>query len=140
MLEETPSDKEKYFSPEQVPDDVKIIVNKWGIAEIHFRPDLIEIEVDHLYYIREQLKEIGGGKKMLQFSIIPSAAAMSLKGKEYITSEDARDYTLASAILIDTLSKKIVVNIYLNFYKHRVPVRAFTSREDAFVWLLGFKP
>lgn len=139
MVIESPEEQENIKDQNSSANDLSFKFNKWGIVEVTFDPELQEINLDHLKLIRFKLKEFGGGKKMLQFSRVPHAVTMSPEAREYIVSEESRDFTMASAVLIDSLSKKIIFNFYLRFYKHKIPVRGFSSEEDAFVWLLGFR-
>lgn len=139
MVIESPEEEENIKSDGVIQQELTINLNKWGIVEVHFNPELQEINIYHLKYIRQKFKELGNGEKMLQFSTIPHAVTMSQEAVEYNLNGEAREFTRASAVLVNSLSKKIIFNVYVSFHKHTVPLRGFTSKEDAFVWLLGFK-
>lgn len=108
-----------------------------SIIEVNWNPDLIEIEKQHLVSLTNAVKALGKGKKMRLYITTFDFLAINSEGRKYSSTAKAELYTLANAVLIDSLAKKILFNFYLKFDKPNVPTKAFQLRSEAFEWLLS---
>ena len=59
--------------------------------------------------------------------------------REYASSAEENNYTIADAIITTTLSLNMVAKFYIQFNKPHMPTKVFKSREEAIQWLLSFK-
>jgi hypothetical protein len=109
-----------------------------GIIEIKWDPSLEIIEVMHLTKMQETVKELGEGKRMPLLFQPHDFLTVSKDGSLYATSDEGVKYTLAIAVLIDNLAKRLLLNFFLNFNKPKVPTKGFSNKEDALRWLLRF--
>jgi hypothetical protein len=48
-------------------------------------------------------------------------------------------FTLADAIVVESLAHKLIANFYLKINKPLVPTRVFSNTKEAEKWLLSFK-
>jgi hypothetical protein len=110
-----------------------------GIIEIVWNTNIEIIEVEHLTQMRQAICDLGNGKKMPVFFTAHDFLQLSKEGAKYAASEEGVTYTLANAVLIDSLAKKLVFNFFLKFNEPIAPTKGFTNREDAFDWLEGMK-
>lgn len=70
---------------------------------------------------------------------------LAIAGQRTTASEEARKFAsthipkgrIAEAVLIRSLSVRILANFYLKFHKPDVPTRMFDRRENAMTWLKG---
>lgn len=61
------------------------------------------------------------------------------KASKYSETGGSSEYTLAHALVIDNLAKRILFNYYVRFTKSKRPIKGFSNKEDAFKWLLDIK-
>lgn len=110
-----------------------------SIIEVKWNTELKEVEKKHLMALNEAIKSLGGNKKMRIYVTTFDFMSINDDTRNYSASEEAAQYTLANAVLIDSLAKKILFNFYLKFNKPVRPIRAFTLRSNAFEWLLSIQ-
>jgi hypothetical protein len=107
-----------------------------GIIEIIWDAKLEMIEIHHLEHAQQSIGSIGNGNKMPVYMTIHEFLSVSNDGRAFASSPEGVKFTLANALLIDSLPKKILFNFYVKFNKPVAPTRGFTTKEDAFDWLL----
>jgi hypothetical protein len=107
-----------------------------GIIEIIWDANLELIEVHHLVHAQNSIKNLGEGNKMPIYMTFHEFLTVSNEGKEFASSPEGVKFTLANALLIDSLPKKILFNFFVKFNKPIAPTKGFTTKEDAFNWLL----
>lgn len=110
-----------------------------SIVEVKWNPEIKEISKEHLVALTKAIKTLGKEQKMRVYINTYDFLAIDKEGREYSATPAAEKYTLANAILIDSLAKKILFNFYLKFNKPKVPLRAFQLKSQAFDWLLSLK-
>lgn len=113
----------------------KAILFSNGIIEIIFNQDIQTVKEKHIAQIRQVVYELGEGKKMPVFLSSGDFVNISDEGRKYAATEEVGRYTLANAVLIDNLAKKIIFNFFLNLNKPKTPTKGFSNRNDAFQWL-----
>ena len=59
--------------------------------------------------------------------------------REYASSSEENNYTIADAIITSTLSLNMVAKFYVQYNKPHMPTKVFKSRDEAIQWLLSFK-
>ena len=59
--------------------------------------------------------------------------------REYASSAEENNYTIADAIVTSTLSLNMVAKFYIQSNKPHMPTKVFKSRDVAIQWLLSFK-
>lgn len=64
---------------------------------------------------------------------------MSPDAEAIFKREDTPEKTIARAVLVGSLADKWIKSFLLTLYKSSVPLKFFTSEEDALKWLLSFK-
>ena len=117
---------------------VKAVLRDDSVIEINWDEKLEIIEVIHLMKMQEVVGELGGGKKMPLLFLPHGFLNVSKEGARYATSDAGVKYTLAIAVLIDNLAKRLLLNFFLNFNKPKVPTKGFSKKEDSLNWLSKF--
>jgi hypothetical protein len=107
-----------------------------GIIEIVWDENLELIEVHHLVHAQNSIGNLGKGNKMPIYMTFHEFLTISNEGKEFASSPEGVKFTQATALLIDSLPKKILFNFFVKFNKPVAPTKGFTSREEAFSWLI----
>jgi hypothetical protein len=59
--------------------------------------------------------------------------------QEYYKKEDVPERTIARAVLVASVADKLIQSFLTRLYRQEVPLRFFTSEEEAIKWLLSQK-
>ncbi|MBK9191131.1 MAG: hypothetical protein IPM77_06220 [Crocinitomicaceae bacterium] len=110
-----------------------------GIVEVAWDPKLEVIDASILKKLTESMGKISKGERMPVYVHTNAFMDLTQDAKEYAGTLAAQEFTLANAILVDNLAKKILYNFFIKFYGLSSPHKAFKSRETAFEWLLMLK-
>lgn len=110
-----------------------------GIVELVWDEKLEVIDATILKKLTQSVGKIGNGERMPVYVRTHAFLDMTQDAKEYAGTLAAQEFTLANAILIDNLAKKILYNFFIKFYGLSSPHKAFSNREDAFEWLISLK-
>lgn len=116
-----------------------ISLNDYGIIEVKWNPDLEEVDIIHLKHLRNSIETLSKGKKMLIYLDTYNFMAITPEARKYTTTEEASEYSLANAVLIDSLPKKLIFNFYLKINTPLVETKGFNSKEEAMKWLTQFQ-
>lgn len=106
-----------------------------GFIEIFWDENLDLIEGKHMSKMQEVVCELGGGKKMPLLFIPHEFVQTNSEGQKYATSDEGVRYSLAIAVLVDNLAKRLLMNFFMKTSKPKVPTKGFSTREDAILWL-----
>ena len=107
-----------------------------GIIEIYWDPAIEEVKVHHLQKLKEVIKNFGGGKRMPVFISTFPFMDVSIEAKIFAASDEGQEFTLANAVLVDNLGKKLMFNFFLNINKPKTPTKAFHTKAEAIKWLM----
>ena len=116
-------------------DYLKAILYNNSVIEIIWNDSIDTIEVVHLTKMNEAISELGNRKKMPLLFAPHDFMQVSRDAGKYAVSEEGKRYNLSSAVITPNLAKKIIFMFYMNINKPIVPTKAFTNKEDAFIWL-----
>jgi hypothetical protein len=117
----------------------KLTLHNDGIVELDWDENLLEIDLQCMIQLRDGVFNLGQGDKLPVYVSTKPFMNMTEEAKLFASSADGQKYTLASAVLVDNLAKRILYNFYMKFYSSATPNKAFKSREEAFVWLKSLK-
>ena len=127
----------EYILIKEVKDLFTLKYNKNGILEIYMHPTTIEVDKEQLMLLTDALAEIAGKKKLPLYIKASDFMGMSKEAGVYATLPEVNRFTLASAVLIETLATKLLLNFYLKINKPTVPTKGFNDKESAFIWSLS---
>jgi hypothetical protein len=113
----------------------KISLFSDGILEIDWDSAVDEVKVSHLEELKLIIKDLGKGKKMPIFISTFPFMDVSSDAKKYAASDEGQEFTLANAVLIDNLGKKLMFNFFININKPKTPTKAFQTKSEAIKWL-----
>ena len=119
----------------EIPNIVTVILNSNNIIEVKWEAAIGEIQIEHLTSLSNIIKELGNKKKMLVYIDTYNFMAISQTAREYAATKEASQFTLANAVLVDSLPKKLLFNFYLKINKPVVQTRGFSTKESAMAWL-----
>ncbi len=117
----------------------RLTLHSDGIAELDWDDTLMEIDLQCMMQLREAVFRLGQGNKLPVYVSTKPFMNMTNEAKVFASSPEGQKYTLASAVLVDNLAKRILYNFYVKFYSSATPNKAFKSREEAFIWLKTLK-
>ncbi len=64
--------------------------------------------------------------------------SISKEVREYYSSSEGMDDTLATALIVDSPVGRIIGNFFIGMNKPGIPVKIFDSEDKAIQWLRGF--
>lgn len=111
----------------------KLIMRKDGIVQI--------VCSDHEYTLEDienttkKHGELTKGGKCLLLVVTSHFTNVESKGREFMASHFASQYSIAEAFVIHSLGQKILANFYLKINKPKVPTKVFTNVFLAEEWL-----
>ncbi|MBI3134728.1 MAG: hypothetical protein HYZ14_08660 [Bacteroidetes bacterium] len=115
----------------------KALFHQNGIVELVWDKDIRIITLQVLENVKEALYQFGQGKRMPVYVATFAFMEVSEDAKQFTATPEAQQYTLANAVQIDNLAKKIMYNFFLKFYGLTIPSKAFKNKAEAFKWLLS---
>jgi hypothetical protein len=127
--------KTTIISKKEIPNIVTVILNSDHIIEVKWDDALNEIEKEHLILLTGIIKELGSQKKMLVYIDTYSFIPINAEAREYAVTKEASQFTLANAVLIDSLPKKLLFNFFMRINKPVVHTKGFSTKESAINWL-----
>lgn len=83
-------------------------------------------------------KSISGGRKRPVLVIFGTVKSISREAREYFGGKETTDHTLAIALLISSVTGRVIGNFMIGLNKTLYPTRLFTNEDEAVKWLKGF--
>jgi len=81
---------------------------------------------------------LGAGWKTLQLLDAGAGVVITPEARDYV-SKHGKAYFTASAVVSKSLAVRLVINFFNSFYKQDVPLRMFSTEEEALAWLRKFR-
>lgn len=106
---------------------------------LHFKMDDGEtLTAKDLQDSRKWTASIGGGKylNLIEAGILTEVEDDMRKSS---ASEAENKHTIADAIIVKSLSQRLIANFYLRFNRPVKPTRIFSDPESAAFWLMSFR-
>ncbi|MCE3295768.1 MAG: hypothetical protein K0R65_1482 [Crocinitomicaceae bacterium] len=132
------TDKYSISYTEEITGIVKVHVYKTGILEVQWYDGLDEIDLKSMQQLMECVRKVGKGEKVCLYMSVNEFVTITMDALSYAASKECEDLTLANAVLVDNLAKKLVFNFYLRVNKPGTPTKTFGTKEEAFDWLISF--
>ncbi len=110
-----------------------------GIAEVVWSEKLDVIDINILKKLTQIMGTLNEGKKIPVYISTRSFMSLTKEANDYTATEASSKYTRANAVLVDELAKRLLFNFYMLFTKRHVPIKNFSTKDEAFEWLLNFK-
>ena len=113
---------------------------------IYHWPDIMHIQLqDDLYIDIPVFKEIQqaaldfGDRKYKYVLEMGSFSNFPKEVREYAAGEEANRWTIADAIVVKSLSQRMLINFFLRIDRPPKPTRLFNEVDKAFEWLESIK-
>lgn len=104
-----------------------------GIYHVEVKKgQLITMDFIHTGY---QFLDDNGGGRYYNIYEFGSFADVDPKVREWMAAPPVRSYTIADALVINSLPQKMLADFYLKFDKPVNPTRIFNSRDKALDWI-----
>ncbi|MBI2720739.1 MAG: hypothetical protein HYX39_01055 [Bacteroidetes bacterium] len=111
-----------------------------------FKPTIIRIEITlDMVVTKAEAKELNDIMGQLtQEQAVPymllahENTQFDSSSRDYAASEEGSRYKKAEALIIRTLTHRLLADLYLKINKPIKPCQTFTNEEDAVDWLLSF--
>ncbi|MBK9283472.1 MAG: hypothetical protein IPM51_04045 [Sphingobacteriaceae bacterium] len=93
-----------------------------------------EMELEDIIAQRELYAKITLGKRHVILVIAGARTSATKEAREYAANNPVLG-RLAEAVIIKSMSVRILGNVYINFNKPKVPTKLFKTEEEAEEWL-----
>lgn len=107
------------------------------VFEIFKKNSILDLELSK-QVVQERLK-VSNGIDAPIFIDLRNVFSTDTKARKYMASKEAVEYLTAGAFLIDNELMKLAGNIFIKIDKPLVPVKLFTDRDKALLWLEAYK-
>ncbi len=107
-------------------------------VEIRIQKDE-EYELEDAIRTTKSIEQIGQGRQLLYLTIYGDRTVPSKEARNYCISEPGSRYKRAEAILVRSLSQKMVFNFMINVERPQVRTKLFTCIDEAKSWLCSIK-
>ncbi len=101
--------------------------------------DFAKIGLNECREVNDTIGEFGNYTKVCVLMEAATNTHFEKEAREFSAGEEGMKYTLADAILVQSIAQSIFVNLYLKINKPPQPSRCFHKLEDATNWLLSLK-
>jgi len=101
----------------------------------NFVKDKAILDVDGVRAVKKANMELANGKPYAFLAAIGEFSEVTKAAKTLLSSKELSVNTVAKALLIQSLSDRIMVNFYMKINKPIVKTKAFTDRKLAIEWL-----
>jgi len=101
----------------------------------NFVKDKAVLDVDGVRAVKKANMELAQGKPYAFLAAIGEFSQVTKQAKTLLSSKELSVNTVAKALLIQSLSDRIMANFYLTINKPIVNTKVFTDRNIAIEWL-----
>jgi len=99
--------------------------------------DDVELSIEDVIDQRKLYSELTKGKPHVILVFAGHHTSATKEAREYAANHPVPG-RLAEAIIIKSMSVRILGNVFINFHKPSVPTKMFNKEEDALEWLSTF--
>lgn len=117
--------------------NAKFWIDQQGIGHTNYNKDTSLTFDDAVNEVRI-MKEMSGDKKIPVLVDINNVKSIPRESRVYYAGENAGKVYMAVALLIGSQTSRILGNFFLGLNKPKMPVKLFTSEEEALKWLEDF--
>lgn len=108
-----------------------------GIIRSYYKYD-VTLDIDKSKEVHEVVGKLTEGKASPQLFIACFGMDVTKETREWGACEESNKYTLASAIVCNSMAHRILGNFFIKVQKPVRPTRMFSNEEAATEWLLSF--
>jgi len=108
-----------------------------GVLRLHVSGDK-EINLAGYQEMVKRIGEISDGKPVPVFASGDEFMIPDEDVRKLMTRSDSNPYSIASAILVKSISQRLIGNFFVKVMKPERPFRIFTNEEEALEWLKTF--
>ncbi|PIE86769.1 MAG: hypothetical protein CSA03_03785 [Bacteroidetes bacterium] len=94
-----------------------------------------EFELKDAQQMVDTVQTIGNSRKFLHLTIFGERTVPSKEARQFSISKSGSQFKLAEAIVVQSLSQKMVFNFMINVERPSVRTKLFTSIDEAKKWL-----
>ncbi|PBQ31289.1 hypothetical protein CNR22_05760 [Sphingobacteriaceae bacterium] len=79
------------------------------------------------------------GKEILVLMMAEELTQVNEEAMAFSASEEGQRYTIADAMVVKSITQRVMANLYLSLNKPQKPSKIFNSEKDAVKWLLSLE-
>lgn len=97
--------------------------------------DHATFDIQDVWEAKKINNEISGGQPYAYLGVLGEFSVVTEEAKKLMASKEIIGNTVAKALLIQSLSDRILANFYLKVTRPILKTKVFTNREKAISWL-----
>ncbi len=129
---DTPVEIEKDF------EKIKMTLYENGIMNVVFKENC-SVGIKDAEEAVNWVSEIANGRRFLNLMEGENNSEVDAEVRAFSASKNQNKFTIADALVVNSVAHKLLTNFYLKFNKPVKPTRLFTDKERAIEWLLSQK-
>lgn len=119
---------------------MKNIVPPFTVSKIEEDIALVEfsgenVDLDSIIMLYDEIEKIANGKKIGIMNTFPGYMNYDEEATKYSASERPPKILFASAIVVESMSIRLIIMMFMRFNKQRMPRQVFNSKTKALAWL-----
>lgn len=83
-------------------------------------------------------KEISGNSNVKLFADIRNIIGIDKKAREYLKSDEAKEYAICCAFLVESTLSIFLGNLFLRIFSSDTPLKMFRDMDKVHIWLKKF--
>lgn len=103
-------------------------------VEIRIEKDQ-ELELADAIHATNSVGELGEGRRLFHLTLFGDRTIPTKEARDFCISDVGSRYKMAEAIVVNSLSQKMVFNFMINVERPSVRTKLFTNEQDAKNWL-----
>jgi hypothetical protein len=117
----------------------RIEIHPGDVVIAFMETEMDEITKEQIMAFRDIVESSGGGKKMRVITVIRRFNVISPEGRDWSASDEGQKFTMANAIVVESVAAKIGANFYVRFANPATPTRVFNDLPSAVKWIRNVK-
>jgi hypothetical protein len=119
-------------------EKIRMTLYENGIMSVLFKENFT-VGLKDVEEVVAWVSEIANGRKFLNLMEGESNSEVDAEVRSFSASKEQNKFTIADAMVVKSISHRLLSNFYLKFNKPVMPTRLFTDKEKAIQWLLSQK-
>lgn len=112
----------------------RVTLTRENVLEIVIDADF-EFDIEDAQEVLDATKFLANGRTLPHLYLIGARTLPSKSARQLSSSKKGSKYKSAEAIVVNTLSQKMIYNFMINVEKTAVPTKLFNNEADAREWL-----
>ena len=103
------------------------------LLKIIYKPNQ-EIDLEKIKILIDLATKVIGDKPFCSLAVVTPGSDFEKEARDYLANHDELDYR-ASAVVASTIPVRMIVNMFINFSRPKIPTKLFGTTNQALEWI-----